>query len=52
MLNFWVSDMAAEREERTALAEFELRAARARRFYSYQHQTEYRGSWMLPLGPP
>ena len=33
MLNFWVSEMTADREERTALAEFELRAARARRFY-------------------
>jgi hypothetical protein len=32
MLNFWVSEMAADREERMALAEFELRAARARRF--------------------
>jgi hypothetical protein len=32
ILKFWVSAMVAEREERTALAEFELRAARARRF--------------------
>jgi hypothetical protein len=33
MLNFWVSEMVADREERTALAELELRAASARRFY-------------------
>ena len=32
MLNLCVSSMVAAREERTALAEFELRAARARRF--------------------
>jgi hypothetical protein len=32
MLKFWVSEMAAEREERTALAGFDERAARARRF--------------------
>jgi hypothetical protein len=36
MLKFWVSEMIAEREESTAFAELELRAARARRFYSYQ----------------
>lgn len=35
MLNFCVSAMAAEREESTALAAFELRAARASRFYNY-----------------
>jgi hypothetical protein len=33
MLNFWVSEMAADREDRTALAGLELRAARARRFF-------------------
>jgi hypothetical protein len=33
MLNFWVSAMTADRDESTALAELELRAARARRFY-------------------
>ena len=33
MLNFCVSAMVAEREERTALAELELKAARASRFY-------------------
>jgi hypothetical protein len=32
MLNFWVSEMTADREESTALAGLELRAARARRF--------------------
>jgi hypothetical protein len=35
MLNFWVSAMTADREESTALAELELRAARARRFYHH-----------------
>lgn len=34
MLNLWVSAMAAEREERIALAGLELKAARARRFYT------------------
>ena len=34
MLKFCVSEIVAEREERTALAEFELRAASARRFYN------------------
>lgn len=33
MLKFWVSAIAAEREESTPSAGFELRAARARRFY-------------------
>jgi hypothetical protein len=37
MLNFCVSAMVADRDESTALAEFELRAARARRFCGYQH---------------
>jgi hypothetical protein len=32
MLNIWVSWIVADREDRTALAELELRAARARRF--------------------
>lgn len=53
MLNFCVSEMTADREERTALALFELRAARARRFYENEllrvdmcHQTA------LPLDLP
>jgi hypothetical protein len=37
MLNFWVSEMVAEREDRTLLAGFELRAASARRFYRVNH---------------
>jgi hypothetical protein len=37
MLNFWVSEMVAEREDRTLLAGFELRAASARRFYRVSH---------------
>ena len=32
MLNCWVSEMVAAREERTAVAGFELRASRASRF--------------------
>jgi hypothetical protein len=36
MLKFWASEMTADREDSTALAGLELRAARARRFYSYQ----------------
>jgi hypothetical protein len=35
MLNFWVSAMTADREESTALAELELSAASARRFYQH-----------------
>jgi hypothetical protein len=35
MLNFWVSEMVADREDKTALAGFELRAARARRFFQH-----------------
>lgn len=34
ILKFWVSDITAEREESTALAELELSAAKARRFYN------------------
>ena len=37
MLNFWVSEMVAEREDRTLLAGLELRAASARRFYRVSH---------------
>jgi hypothetical protein len=37
MLNFWVSAIVADREESTALAGLELRAARARRFCRYQY---------------
>jgi hypothetical protein len=33
ILNFWVSEIATDREDSTALAELELRAARARRFF-------------------
>jgi hypothetical protein len=32
MLNWWVSEIAAAREERTVVAGFELRARRASRF--------------------
>jgi hypothetical protein len=53
ILNFWMSAIAADREESTALAEFELRAARARRFYQVNtspgiYQTYYNVLWGLP----
>jgi hypothetical protein len=39
ILNFCVSEIATEREDRTALAELELRAARARRFFIFCQHT-------------
>jgi hypothetical protein len=53
MLNFCVSEIAADREDRTAFAELELRAARARRFYRFQSAyNEEHTELIIPLGLP
>jgi hypothetical protein len=52
ILNFWVSDMAADRDERTAFAALELSAARARRFCHGQLLNSEGKPRGLPLGLP
>jgi hypothetical protein len=53
MLNWWVSEMVAAREERTAVAGFELSARRASRFCTCRQLLQTCDEWLVvPWGPP
>lgn len=53
MLNCWVSEMVAAREDKTAVAGFELRARRARRFCIHHQPYSSSNRWStVPWDPP